>query len=146
MTQKLPQICTVILRIRIGKVAWFAVHICGNFWVTQYYRETITWNTNNNITCNHNSRTLFRRTCVSTLTRPASTAPRRRRRCGGAGNTAPTSAMPAGSTRSSIRLVGACLTSAYSFHSFIRVFIHSFIHIPIQNSWLVVSSFLLIDF
>ena len=36
MTQKLPQICTVILRIRIGKVAWFAVYICGNFWVTQY--------------------------------------------------------------------------------------------------------------
>ena len=26
----LPQICTVILRIRIGKVAWFAVYICGN--------------------------------------------------------------------------------------------------------------------
>ena len=36
VTQKLPQICTVILRIRIGKVAWFAVYICGNFWVTQY--------------------------------------------------------------------------------------------------------------
>ena len=34
--QKLPQICTVILRIRIGKVAWFAVYICGKFWVTQY--------------------------------------------------------------------------------------------------------------
>ena len=27
VTQKLPQICTVILRIRIGKVAWFAVYI-----------------------------------------------------------------------------------------------------------------------
>ena len=26
MTQKLPQICTVILRTRIGKVAWFAVY------------------------------------------------------------------------------------------------------------------------
>ena len=37
MTQKLPQICTVIFRIRIGKVAWFAVYICGNFWVTQYH-------------------------------------------------------------------------------------------------------------
>ena len=36
VTQKLPQISTVILRIRIGKVAWFAVYICGNFWVTQY--------------------------------------------------------------------------------------------------------------
>ena len=36
VTQKLPQICTLILRIRIGKVAWFAVYICGNFWVTQY--------------------------------------------------------------------------------------------------------------
>ena len=37
VTQKLPQICTVFLRIRIGKVAWFAVYICGNFWVTQYF-------------------------------------------------------------------------------------------------------------
>ena len=36
VTQKLPQICTVILRICIGKVAWFAVYIFGNFWVTQY--------------------------------------------------------------------------------------------------------------
>ena len=36
VTQKLPQICTVILRIRNGKVAWFAVYICGNFWVAQY--------------------------------------------------------------------------------------------------------------
>ena len=36
MTQKLPQICTVILRIRIGKVAWFAVCICGILWVAQY--------------------------------------------------------------------------------------------------------------
>ena len=35
-TQELPQICTVILRIRIGKVALFAVYISGNFWVTQY--------------------------------------------------------------------------------------------------------------
>ena len=36
VTQKLPQICTVIMRICVGKVVWFAVHICGNFWVTQY--------------------------------------------------------------------------------------------------------------
>ena len=36
VTQKLPQICTLILRICIGKVAWFAVYICDNFWVTQY--------------------------------------------------------------------------------------------------------------
>ena len=36
VTQNLPQICTVILRIRIGKVAWLAVYICGNCWVTQY--------------------------------------------------------------------------------------------------------------
>ena len=36
VTQKLPQICTEILRICIGKVAWFAVYICDNFWVTQY--------------------------------------------------------------------------------------------------------------
>ena len=36
VTLKLPQICTVSLRICIGKVAWFAVYICGNFWVTQY--------------------------------------------------------------------------------------------------------------
>ena len=36
VTQKLPQICTVILHIRIGKVEWFEVYICCNFWVTQY--------------------------------------------------------------------------------------------------------------
>ena len=36
MTQKLPQICTIILRIPIGKVAWLTVYICGNFWATQY--------------------------------------------------------------------------------------------------------------
>ena len=36
VTQKLPQTCTVILRICIGKVSWFAVYICGNFWVNQY--------------------------------------------------------------------------------------------------------------
>ena len=41
VTQKLPQICTVILRICIGKVAWFAVCICGNFWVTQYLLQLI---------------------------------------------------------------------------------------------------------
>ena len=34
--QKLPQICAVILRICIEKVAWFAVYICSNFWVPQY--------------------------------------------------------------------------------------------------------------
>ena len=34
--EELPQISTVILRIRIGKVAWFAVYICGNFSLTQY--------------------------------------------------------------------------------------------------------------
>ena len=42
--QKLPQICTVILCICIGKVAWFAVYICGNLWGTQYiltiYRQS----------------------------------------------------------------------------------------------------------
>ena len=32
----LPQICTSILRICIGKVAGFAAYICGNFWVTQH--------------------------------------------------------------------------------------------------------------
>ena len=42
VTQKLPQICTVILRILIGKVAWFAVYICGNFWVTQYFLNWVT--------------------------------------------------------------------------------------------------------
>ena len=36
MTQKLPQIFTVILRIFIGKVEWFAVYICDSSWVTQY--------------------------------------------------------------------------------------------------------------
>ena len=36
VTQKLTQIYTVNLRIRIGKVALFAIYICGNFWVTQY--------------------------------------------------------------------------------------------------------------
>ena len=36
VTQKLPQICTVLLRICIGRVAWFAVYMGGNFWVTQY--------------------------------------------------------------------------------------------------------------
>ena len=36
VTQKFPQICTVILRICIGKVACFAVYICGIFGVTQY--------------------------------------------------------------------------------------------------------------
>ena len=36
VTYKLPQICTEILRIRIGKVARFAVYIYGNFWGTLY--------------------------------------------------------------------------------------------------------------
>ena len=36
VTQKLPQICTVILCIRNGNVAWFAVYICDYFLVTQY--------------------------------------------------------------------------------------------------------------
>ena len=36
VTQKLLQIRTDFLRICIGKVAGFAVCICGNFWVTQY--------------------------------------------------------------------------------------------------------------
>ena len=36
VTQNLPQICTIILRIRIWKVALVAVYICGNFWGTQY--------------------------------------------------------------------------------------------------------------
>ena len=37
VTKKLPQICTVILHILIGKVALFSVYTCGNFWVTQYF-------------------------------------------------------------------------------------------------------------
>ena len=43
VTQKLPQICTAILRICIGQVAWFAVYICSNFWVTQFIYITITF-------------------------------------------------------------------------------------------------------
>ena len=38
--QKLPQICTVIAYICIGKVAWFAVYICGNLWNAQYVQPT----------------------------------------------------------------------------------------------------------
>ena len=38
VTQKLPQICLVIVCIRVGEIAWFAVYICGNFCVTQYTR------------------------------------------------------------------------------------------------------------
>ena len=34
--QKLPQIYTVIAYICIGKVAWFAVYICGNIWNALY--------------------------------------------------------------------------------------------------------------
>ena len=40
LAQKWPQIFTIILRFCIGKVAWFAVYICGNFWVTQYLPRT----------------------------------------------------------------------------------------------------------
>ena len=39
VTQKLPQISTVILRICIGKVSVFAVCICCNFWVSQYIHK-----------------------------------------------------------------------------------------------------------
>ena len=42
-TQKSPQICTVILRICIGKVAWFAVYICSNFWVRNNLRCKYIW-------------------------------------------------------------------------------------------------------
>ena len=38
---ELPQICTVILFILIGKVAWVAVYNCGNFWVTQYDKDLL---------------------------------------------------------------------------------------------------------
>ena len=34
--QKFPQIYTVIAYIFIGKVAWFAVYICGNVWNALY--------------------------------------------------------------------------------------------------------------
>ena len=37
--QKLPQIYTVIAYICIGKVAWFAVYICGNIWNTLYVNQ-----------------------------------------------------------------------------------------------------------
>ena len=37
------QICTVILRIRIGKVAWFAVYVCNNFWVPKYEFSIFIW-------------------------------------------------------------------------------------------------------
>ena len=40
VTQKLPQICTVILSICIGKVALFAAYIYGKLWVTQYAKDT----------------------------------------------------------------------------------------------------------
>ena len=43
VTQKLPQICTVILRFRIGKVPWFAVYICGKFLVTQCILTKYPW-------------------------------------------------------------------------------------------------------
>ena len=35
VSKYIPQICTVILRICIGKVACFAVYICGNLWTTR---------------------------------------------------------------------------------------------------------------
>ena len=34
VSQKLPQIYTVIVYICIGKVVWFAVYICSNLWNT----------------------------------------------------------------------------------------------------------------
>ena len=34
--QKLPQTCIVIAYICNGKVAWFAVYICGKIWNAQY--------------------------------------------------------------------------------------------------------------
>ena len=40
-TQNLPQIYTPILRICMGKVAGFAVYICGNIWATQSERAAI---------------------------------------------------------------------------------------------------------
>ena len=43
VTQKSPQICSVILRICIGKVAWFAVYICSNFWVRNNLRCKYIW-------------------------------------------------------------------------------------------------------
>ena len=36
--QKLPQICTVIVCICIGKIAWFTVYICDNIWNACYIR------------------------------------------------------------------------------------------------------------
>ena len=36
LAQKLPQICTVIAYICIGKVAWFVVYICGTIWNVLY--------------------------------------------------------------------------------------------------------------
>ena len=36
VTQKLKHLYTVIFCICIGKVALFAVYICGNLWGTQY--------------------------------------------------------------------------------------------------------------
>ena len=36
LTQQLPKMCTLIFRSLYGKVACFAVYICGNCWVTQY--------------------------------------------------------------------------------------------------------------
>ena len=37
VTQKLPQICSVILRICIGKVAWFEVYICSLYCICSIY-------------------------------------------------------------------------------------------------------------
>ena len=41
VTQKWPKICTVILHICIGKIAWFSVYICGNLWTIQYLFPSI---------------------------------------------------------------------------------------------------------
>ena len=46
VTQKLPQICTVILCIFIWKVAWFAVYICGT---TIEWPSKVTWSVQTNI-------------------------------------------------------------------------------------------------
>ena len=38
--QKLPQIYTLIAYICVGKVAWFAVYICGDIWNALYIMNT----------------------------------------------------------------------------------------------------------
>ena len=41
VSQKLPHICTVIAFFWIGKVAWFAVYICGNIWNAWFFVKKI---------------------------------------------------------------------------------------------------------